>query len=223
MKLKVLSLLLVLLTIISCGQTDKQKEQAFKVFNEGVSYSLDAADELEKANYEKAEELNKKAIEKFRETLSIDSTHKAAASALGHSYYMIRNFNKGIEWYEKAISIDSTIAVNHLEYGLCKINKGDLENGKTSIEKALSIDKSKVTIDQAVYSLLDIGLLAFDYGNGYEEQGEKETGLAYKNFSIAVLEIANQIDGQNEEVVNSIVDFAIKLDKTDLADKYKSK
>lgn len=210
-----------LFALISCGQTNKAKDKAFKVFNEGVSFSLDAVQELEKGNIDKSNELNQKAIEKFLETLKIDSTHEGAPSSLGHSYYMIRDFQKGIEWYEKALMIDSTFAANHLEYGLCKINKGDLANGITSINKALEIDNSKETIDQAVYSLMDIGTLAFDYGLGYEEEGDSEKGLAFKQFSVAVLQIANQIDSLNTDVIKYIVDFSKKLGDSETVERYK--
>jgi len=206
----------------SCGQTDKQSK-SFKVFNEGVSYSLDATIELEKGNFENAIELNTKAIDKFLEMLQIDSTHKMALGALGHSYYMIRDYQKGIEWYEKANMVDTNNVANYLEYGLCLINLGDLSNGNSAIEKAISIDNSKASIDHAVYNLLDIGTLAFDYGKEYDKQGDKEEGQAYKEFSIAVLLIAHHLDTTNQEVIRPIIDFSEKIGYAETAEEFKNK
>ena len=222
---RLLNLLIIIPLFIfnSCYQTSNVKDKANKVFNEGVSFSLAATQELGKGNFDKSAKLNQKSIDKFLETLKIDSTHEGAASALGHSYYMTRDFQKGIEWYEKALRIDSTFVVSHLEYGLCKINNGDLANGITSINKALELDNSKETIDQAVFSLMDIGTLAFEYGIRYEDEGDSAKGLVYKQFSVAVLQIANQIDSLNLDVINYIVDFSQKLGDIETISKYQVK
>ena len=204
-------------TVFGCSQ-NKKSDLAFKVFNEGMSISLDAVSEYKKGNYEMSEELNKKAIDKFIETLKIDSLHKLAPSALGHSYYLIKDFENGIVWYERAISIDSTVAINYREYGLCKVYLGDIEGGRIAIDKAFKLDPSKEIRKLTTLDLFDIGSLAFEYGNGYEKQGEKEKGLGYKQFSVGVLLTAHNMDSTNMDVIKAIADFTKKL-----GDKQRSK
>jgi len=196
---------------------------AFKVFNEGVTLSLDAGDELKKRNYEKSLELNKKAIDKFVETLKVDSMHKLAPSALGHSYYLIKNFKDGIFWFEKAISIDSFSAINYREYGLCKMNLGDIDGGKLAIEKAFKLDSSKEIREITTSDLLDIGSLAFDYGKGYEKQGEKQKGLGYKQFAVGVLLTAHNIDSTNLDLIRKIADLTKELGDNQTSKIFKDK
>lgn len=201
--IKTICALSLALITFSCVEQKEGKLEidAFETFNEGVSLSLDAVLMAQQQDFKKAEELNLKAIEKFHQTLVIDSTHKVAPSALGHSYYLVKEYQKGIEWYRKAIAIDSSNSMNHLEYGLCLINKGQMARGRKSIEHALEIDKSKETLDHAIYGLLDIGVLAFDYGDEYIRQGEKEKGVGYKKFAVGVLFVANTLDSTNQDVL----------------------
>ena len=202
--------LLILLALSGCSRNNKN-DLAFKVFNEGVTLSLDAVNEYKKGDYEKSEELNKKAINKFIETLKVDSTHRLAPSSLGHSYYLIKDFKNGIIWYEKALSIDSQAAINYREYALCKINLGDIEGGHLAFDKAFKLDPSKEIREMTILDLFDIGSLAFEYGNEYDKQGEKEKGLGYKQFSVGVLLTAYNMDSTNMDVIKKIADFTEKL------------
>ena len=203
------------------GQAPENKSH--KIFNEGVSLSLEAAQAMAKDEFEQSQALNRLAIKKFQETLEIDPNHLLAPSALGHSYYLIRDFQKGIEWYAKAIQLDSNIAINHLEYGLCKINKGNIEEGRKAIDKALSLDTSSVLKEQTVFELMNIGILAFDYGEGYEAQGEAEKGVSYKRFAIGVMIMTYEIAPENRTIIAYIVDYAEKFGDTDTADFFPKK
>jgi tetratricopeptide (TPR) repeat protein len=86
-----------------------------------VTLFLDAGKQAESGNVEKANELNSKVIEKYKETLAIDANHKIARSALGHSYFLQREFKEGIHWFEQANKLDTSMAENFRELGLCKI------------------------------------------------------------------------------------------------------
>ncbi|MFA0964935.1 tetratricopeptide repeat protein [Roseivirga sp. BDSF3-8] len=214
---KVLTGLLVLLSITFGCNSSGQQDKSFETFNEGVSYSLDAESAAQEGNPEKAEELHRKAIVKFDETLAADPDHAPALSAMGHSHFMLREFDQCLEWYEKALALDSANVPAHLEYGLCRINLGDIRSGKVAIDKAIALDhNSRETVNHAVDNLLDIGTLAFDYGNGYMEEGDSVKGTDYKRFAVGVLYTAHQTDTTRQEVIRYLVDFSEKTGNEEL-------
>ncbi|MFC6223982.1 tetratricopeptide repeat protein [Hymenobacter artigasi] len=125
------------------GCKPSKKNEAFKAFNEGVAFSLTAIDLFEQKAYEQSDSLNKKAINKFQETLLIDSTHSGTRSALGHSYYLVRQFKESINWFEKANKIDGESAINFRELGLSRINLGRVPEGHQDLQMAFELDKSQ--------------------------------------------------------------------------------
>jgi tetratricopeptide (TPR) repeat protein len=200
---------LLLIFLLSCQQS--KEEKAFKIFNEGVSLSLNAYEESNKGNQEKANELNNEAIEKFKETLKIDSGHKAVRGALAHSLYLNKNYDEAINWFKKANAIEEPSAANYRELGLSEINMGMVKEGEKDILNAFKLDRSKEIKDITVLDLFDIGKLAFAYGEGYEQEGKKEQGLNYKQFSIEVLNLALKMDPSQSEISDAINIYKKKL------------
>jgi tetratricopeptide (TPR) repeat protein len=190
--------IIISLSIISCQQT--KKEKAFKIFNEGVTLSLNAGTEANRGNEKKAIELNDKAIEKFRETLRTDSTHSIARSALAHSLYISKKYDEAIEWFKKANAIGKAEAVNYMELGLSQINLGQTAEGEKNLFKALELDKSEEIREITVEDLYDIGKLAFKYGDAYKKEGKTEKALTYKQFSIDVLKLSLKINPARADI-----------------------
>jgi hypothetical protein len=106
--------------------------------------------------------------------------------------------------------------------GLCRINLGQIEEGKNDIDKAFSIDTRNEIKEITIQDLLDIGELAFKYGDGYIKQGEQEKGKDYKKFSIALLILAFEYDESRKNIALLISDFANKLGDKETAAKYKT-
>jgi tetratricopeptide (TPR) repeat protein len=221
--MKKLAIILFILSVVTGCSLKKKNDLAFKIFNDGVTLSFGALNEYQKGNYEKSEELNRKAIDKFIETLKVDSTNKLAPRALGHSYYLTKDYRNGIVWFEKAISIDSLTAINYIEYGLCKINLGDINNGRLVLEKAFNLDTSKEIRYLTIKDLFNISSLAFEYGTGYEKQGEKEKVLGYKQFSEGVLLTAYNLDSTNNDVIKKVAYVAEKLGDQQISKSFNDK
>lgn len=211
--------MLMAFSLFSCGQ--KNYDKAFQVFNDGVSLNLKSIDEQNKGYFDKAISLNKQSIDKFRETLKIDSTHPVVRSALGHSLYIDKQFKEAIHWFDQANKVTGEAAVNYREIGLCKINLGLIQEGKSDIDKAFSMDTTKEIRELTIQDLTDIGELAFQYGDGYVHQGEPAKGKDYKTFSIAVLMLAFEYDKSKKNIALKISNFADKLGDKETTNKYK--
>ena len=216
----IISAALITFSLSSCGQ--KKNDKTFQVFNEGVTLNLNSIAEQNKGNFEKAASLNKQSIDKFKETFRLDSTHPIVRSALGHSLYIDKQFEEAIQWFIQANKINGEAAVNYREMGLCKINIGQIQEGKADIDKAFSIDTTKEIRELTIQDLTDIGELAFQYGDGYIQQGEPEKGKNYKAFSIDVLILAFEYDKSRKDIALTIADFADKLGDKETANKYKT-
>lgn len=216
----IISVALMAFPLFSCGR--KESEKVFQVFNEGVTLSLRSIVEYDKGNYENAVYLNRQSIAKFRETLKLDSSHSGVRSALGHALYIDKQFKDAIHWFDQANKMNGEAAINLREMGLCKINVGQLQEGKSDIDKALSLDTTKEIRELTIQDLTDIGELAYHYGDGVIQQGDPDKGKEYKKFSIRVLMIAYNYDNSNKEIALKVSDYAERAGDIETATRYKA-
>lgn len=216
----ILLLMVFALVLFSCGKT--KKEKAFATFNDGVSLNLNAISAFENGNIENAVSLNKQSIDKFKETIKIDSTHSGAVAALGHSLYLDKQYNSAIYWFNKSKKMHPEVmtAAVYKEMGLCKINLGHIEEGKVDLNKSLNLDTTKEARGFLALDLNDIGILAFSYGEDYVKQSETEKGNTYRKFAIQVLSLAFEYDNSNKDIALKISDFAEKTGDKVTAAKY---
>jgi len=215
----------IIAVVVFCFLTSCQpkNDKAFTVFNEGVAFSLDAAAAQEKGDFEKSAQLNKKAIAKFEETLKIDSNHKIARSALAHSFYLDGQFKEAIDWFEKANKKDTATSANFLELGMCKVNLGQVRDGREAIEKALKLDTSKEFRTNTALDLRDVGTRAFDFGKQYRANGDEEKGKNYQHFAISVLIVAFDFDNSQKDISAKITEYADEMHDKTIADQYRNK
>lgn len=213
----------LLITLLSCGQNKPEQSPAVAPFNEGVAFSLDADAHKKQGNEEQAKALYILAIQKFQETVRLDPSHKMVAGALGHSYYMTKDYRNGRSWYEKSISLGDSLPISHQEYGLCILNLGDLEGGKKALSKALELSRGPELKNKTVLDLYDVGTLAFHYGSIFEQQGEAEKGINYKKFGVSSLLMAHELDSSDLDVIGKIAEFAEAMGEQKIADRYYAK
>jgi tetratricopeptide (TPR) repeat protein len=220
-KQQIFILILVFFSTLGCEQSKKDK--AFKIFNEGVSISLDAGKLVGQGHDDDVKNLYEQAIKKFKEAIDIDSSYHAAYSPIGFSNYEIRNYDEAVIYFQKAILIDSTFAVNYQYLGLSQINKGNVEEGEKSINKAFELDKGKEIRSVTIENLTNVGNLAYAYGEGWEKEGNAEKGISYKKFGVRVLLSAFEYSKQDKKIGKMIEDYAIKLNDKSLLDWIKNK
>ncbi len=218
MKIKIVIALFAALFTFSCE--NKKQGKAFDIFNEGVRFSLDAADEGNKGNYEKASQLNRLAIGKFKETLKLDSNHEIAKSALAHSFYIAGEYSEAIKWFQLAMRTNEKDASCYRELGLCKINNGDYIAGKTDIDTAFLLDTSKEIRDITIQDIANIGKQAFEYGVGYIKQGEDKKGKDYQTAGVGILMLAYEYDSTQKNIALTISTLAERAGNNTIAKQY---
>jgi tetratricopeptide (TPR) repeat protein len=81
------------------------------------------------------------AIEDYNEIVNTadDNVKKLALNNLGLIYSKLKDHNKGIECYNKALKIDKNLKESHFNKGIALIEVGKIKEGKSSIKMALKI------------------------------------------------------------------------------------
>ncbi|RFS21757.1 hypothetical protein DVR12_13935 [Chitinophaga silvatica] len=224
MKSSILCVTLIALFILtSCHQSAIKREKATEIFNEGIAINLESIEAQNKQDWERASDLNKQSIAKFLEAYEIDSSYYVIFSALGHCYYIDKQFDVAIPFFERYLKIDDKSAVSIRELGLCKINKGKIEDGKSDIDKAFVLDTSQTIRTMTIQDLEGISDLAFEYGDAYRNEGEIQKGKDYKNFSVIVLALAFEYNKNDDRIREKIIKLAKEIGNREMEEAYKKK
>jgi len=212
----------IILCLCSCKHQLTKKEQAFEKFNQGVSLNLDAMEAQNGGDPEKAADLNKQSIIRFREVFEIDSTYPPIRSALAHSLYIDKQFDKAISLFESDIKANGETAMSYRELGLCKINLGKVDEGRSAIYKAFSLDTSKEIRAITIQDLEDISDLAFSYGEAYKKEGQTKKGKDYEQFSIIVLTMAFEYNRSDDKIEKKLLELAERSGNNEALEYYRN-
>lgn len=220
---KILTIITGLMLLNLFGCKESKEDKAFKTYNEGVSFSIDAGRYMEDGNEAEGKKTYEISTQKFKETLEINPNHKGAAGAIGFNNYEIRNYDEALNWFNQAIKVEPEFAVNHQFLGLSQINKGQVEEGRMSIDKAFELDSSEEMKSHTIENLVDIGNLAYLYGEVYEKEGKMEEGKGYRLFGIRVLMMAFEYNNKDEEIGNMIEKYTKEVNDETLENWIKEK
>ena len=217
-----LSFLLValLLPILAgCGEEEEEKDPHV-LFTAAITHSLEATEHFEQENDSLGSVANAKAIENYRKVIALDPSHPVAESALAHALLLAEEYEEAISWYRKAITRDSGVALHYTEMGVAQINMGNFDEARRSLGQGLQLDSSDAHREFVTRELAKIGLMAFQYGEGYAEQGHAEQALEYRLFSLEVMKTAYGF-GRNRALAASIADLAEMVGDSATAEAYR--
>lgn len=210
-----------ILPLVGCAQ--RKEEQAYKLFNEGVTFSLDAIDEADTA---RASRLERQAINKYRQALEVDSTHRMVRATLGHSYYVLNDFPTAIKWFEASNKVDTASVASYRELGICRLGTGDIEGGCADLRTAFRLDSvngpAKLIETKTITAddLASLGQLVFSYGEGYAAQGELAKARDYQEVGVNILLVGYAVQSTRKDIARLIAERAKKLRNESLQAKY---
>ncbi|MBQ0736183.1 tetratricopeptide repeat protein [Aquimarina celericrescens] len=162
-------------------------------------YRLAVSSYLQIKEYDKADEINKDFIKKYKkkltsvdhynnglikshkgniegsiidytESLKLDANNVYSLNNRGYAYNLSGRYEEAIKDFDKAIKLEDSFAYALNNRGLSKIKLGEFENGFTDIEKSLELDSKNS------YFYMNLGIYYFDTQDYHK---------ALENFNIA--------------------------------------
>jgi tetratricopeptide (TPR) repeat protein len=211
----------LILPLVGCAQS--KEKQAYKLFNDGVAYSLQA---MEEQNATKSVKLEKQAIAKYLQTLQVDSSHLMVRATLGHSYYLLNNFPVAIKWFEASNKVDTASVASYRELGICRLGTGDIEGGWADLRTAFRLDSvngpAKLAETKTITAddLASLGQQMFSYGEKYAAQGEPAKARDYQEAAVNILLVGYSLQSTRKDIARLIAERAKKLHNEPLRVKY---
>ena len=226
---------LAFISLISCqgesGDTQEPtnseqvtSQKAAKIYESLLAYAAEADNYLAVGNLPQAELLAKdKLIPEGERLVTIDPNYEpAVAAALGHGYYLTKDYHKAAEWLQKAVDIDPSNARNFKELGLSYFSLGKIPKGQENIAQSIGRDEEEANRKAIVTAMYDIGNTSYDFGSEYLVGGEPTKGKDYQLYGLAILRLAYDLDGQDPLLLKQIIAFAQALGEEEIVKTYQA-
>lgn len=225
---------LVLLSFIACqGESEDTQVQddaqvvtakAAKIYESLLEYARQVDQHLADGNPPQAELVAQdKLIPECQRLIALDPNYESSvAAALGHGYYLTKNYNEAATWLKKAVEVDPSNYRNYKELGLAYFNIGDIKNGQDNIAQAIGRFDDEDNRQEIVQAMFEIGNTSFDFGSEYVSGGEPTKGKDYQLYGLGILRLAYDLDGQDPTLLKQIIAFAKALEEEEVVKTYEA-
>ncbi len=180
LSLRMKNLLPILLLLFLLGSCQSSTQTAKNAYDEGLTLSFQA-DSLRTVGQEQEARIAwNEAIVKFEEALVANKEHPLAESAAAFCFYQLQSFKLAELEYKKAMEKMPESSINVLYLGLSQVAQDRIEEGRASLNRALSLDDTGKTKEKMLQELGGIAENAFTHGVEKEDEN-------YINFALGVL------------------------------------
>ena len=152
-------------------------DEVIRLFNEGVTASLQAHEARVAGDFEKAQPIEQQAHDFFEQALQIEPDNLGALGGKAMSLTHLGRTPEAVPVFEKAIELEPTMAENHRQVGLCYAELGNLPAARDATRKALELNPEDDYREKAAVELYNFGghLMQFaakmrDAGKSVEEK-----------------------------------------------------
>lgn len=214
---------LMLMAVLPC-LSQQSEHETHKIWKEGVALSMQALEAQGRNDWDLVDKLRRQSLEKFKDVFLADPSNPAVRRSLGHCFYLDKQFDNAITWFERANRVDGPIAVNYMEMGLSHIAMGRMPDGKTAIDKALQMDTTEAFRSAIVEDLDKFATVSASNARAFMQLGDKEKATVYKKMTISVLMFHldyDKSDKSQKEVYDQIATLALEVDDKETADEYR--
>ena len=187
-------------------------DEVFRLFNEGVSRSLNAHQHRQCGRMPEAVKSDREAIAAFDQALELDSRHTGALGGKGMSLAMLGMTREAAACFQQTIELEPDSAENHRQLGLCFLELGELSSARGATLRALELEPGDEFRRAAAVEIYNFGGSTMMRAAEHREAGRRDEqqgcyARARDVFSLA-LEVDDSLEPAREAL--RIVDSCLR-------------
>ncbi len=174
------------------------EDEIYRLFNEGVSASLEAERLREEGNLDQAKETEEQACSTFDRILELDPEHLGGLSGKALSLSQLGQVEEAAELFQEALSLEPNFPENHRQLGHCFMQMGDWESCRQEILIALEQDARSDYRQKSSDEVLRYGGYLLDMADEFRRKNQMDKERACQLNARWAFWLAQDIDPENK-------------------------
>lgn len=169
-------------------------DEIFRLFNEGVTHSLEAHQYRENGNGEQAVASDRKSVAAFDRVLELDARHTGALSGKAMGLAMLGQTQEAMALFRKAIEIEPDFAENYRQLGLCLLELGDISAARDVTFQALEREQNAKYRNSAAIEIYNLGGSVMMMAAQHRDAGRRSEEVQCYERAKGVFSLAQEVD-----------------------------
>jgi tetratricopeptide (TPR) repeat protein len=176
----------------------------FRLFNEGVTASLNAQRARQQGDHAAASRFEIQAAELFDRVIALDPRHAGALWGKGLCFAQLGRTAEAVALFQRAVGAEPGHAENHRQLGLCHAELGDIGAARVAIRRAVDLDGRAEYRQHAAIELYNFGGHVMRLAAGHRDAGRRDEEQRCYRHARGLFSLVLDIEPGNQYAVRAL-------------------